>query len=200
VSLIDPEFLKKMPQPKPGDYLIAIRRPDSPTFRSNGITKMRTGLRELYGKDWHKKDFAGQNLGELAETPSTIFYPVFTDMLQEGLATGVYHMSGGAHNGKLARPLAKYGLHADIANPFEPPALMNRLVKHFKLKPEEAYEIWNMGNEGYVAVPDARVFEAVEFLKQRSLEPRVVGKIREEAGKTGVTIHTKSTKVYYSGK
>jgi phosphoribosylformylglycinamidine cyclo-ligase len=198
VGLIDPADLEKQPAPQPGDYLLAVRDPKNPNFRSNGITKVRNGLREIFGDEWHSAEFQGRKVGELAGAPSTILYPAFRALLRKGLASGVYHMSGGSHKGKLAVPLAKLGLHAEISDLFEPSPLMQRLVEHYKSTQEDAYAIWPMGNDGYVAT--SNIGEAVVVLNRHGLEVRCVGQIAKEPGRTGLTIKLPAGEVRYPGK
>jgi phosphoribosylaminoimidazole (AIR) synthetase len=175
-----------------------IRNKDNPTFRSNGITKVREGLKQIYGEEWHMQKFNGQKVGKLAGAPSTVFYTVFRELLGRKFATSCSHMSGGAYEGKFARVFAKYGLYAEISDLFEPPALMQKLVEHYKLVPEEAYRIWNMGNEGYITT--ANVEDAAAVLKRHGLEGRKVGVVAAACDKTGLTIKLKDAEIYYPGK
>ncbi len=89
-------------------------------------------------------------------------------------------------------------LHAEISDLFEPSPLMQKLVEHYKLAPAEAYEIWNMGNEGYITT--TRLEDAVAVLKKYGLEGRNVGVISPARDKTGLTIKLKSGEIYYPGR
>ncbi|MBI5880537.1 hypothetical protein HZB90_00230 [archaeon] len=111
VSVIDEEYLKHPLVPSAGEYLVAIA--DMPNPRSNGITSKRELMNKVLGIRWHKTKIGRAFLDYLA-TPSTLLYPVFRELADNRLATSFYHMSGGAYKGKLARPLAKHGLFADI--------------------------------------------------------------------------------------
>jgi phosphoribosylaminoimidazole (AIR) synthetase len=198
VSLIDEKALANPPVPKPGNYIVVIRNKDNPTFRSNGITKVREGLKQIYGEEWHMQKFNDHRVGKLAGAPSTVFYPVFRELWGRKFATSFSHMSGGAYEGKFARVFAKYGLYAEISDLFEPPALMQKLVEHYKLAPEEAYRIWNMGNEGYITT--ARLNDAVGVLRRYGLEGKSVGVVTAAHDKTGLTIKLKDAEIYYPGK
>ena len=199
VSLIDDATLKNPPVPKPGDYILAIRDPEHLGFRSNGITKLRQGLAKVFGENWHKEKFWDKNVAELAAVPSTVFYPVFRELWQKKLATSFYHMSGGAHNGKLARPLAKHNLYAELHNVFKPTALMQLLVDQMGITPEDAYAMWNMGNEAYITTKSPT--QAARVLHKYGLESIVAGVVQAaENNKTGITINLPLKQIYYSGR
>jgi len=135
VCLIDEERLKNPLKPSAGEYLVAIRGKPNP--RSNGITAKRKIINSLgqewcrnSGKEeWHETREGKEFLGYLAE-PSTILYSVFKDLIDKDVATSVYHLSGGAWDGKLARPLTKHNLFAKLKNIFPPDWRESALVGH----------------------------------------------------------------------
>ncbi len=151
ISFIDEQSVKGMPSPKEGDYLFAIRNPENPfTFRSNGITEVREGFNSLYGSEWHRSVYSGITAGNWAGSPSTVFYPLVKRLFSAGLISGFFHMSGGAFKEKLAEPLADLGLGARLDNLYEPSPAMRLLAESQGITMEEAYRIWNMGNEAFV--------------------------------------------------
>lgn len=199
ISLIDDETLKNPPVSQPDDYILAIRDPKNLGFRSNGITKLRQGLAQVFGADWHKEQYLGKNVAELAAVPSTVFYPAFRKLWENKLATAFYHMSGGAHKGKLARPLAKHNLYAEISDLFEPPELMQLLLEKMNINPDVACELWNNGNEAYITTKAP--VQVTHWLYTYGLESRLVGAVRAaENNKTGLTIKLHAKEIYYSGK
>lgn len=203
VSTIDEERLQNPLKPKEGDFLIAIRS-KNPNPRSNGITARRTLMNKLGSAwlegtefdEWHETSKGKEFLKYLA-TPSTIFYPIFSDLIEKGLASSVYHMSGGAFNGKLAKPLAKEGLFSNISNLFSMSLIEDELYQFSEASLETAFENWPMGNEGFITSDNAS--EAITYLENSGYEARITGRL--ESGKTGVEIHTPQGKVInYSGK
>ncbi|MDP2926162.1 MAG: hypothetical protein Q8N99_07330 [Nanoarchaeota archaeon] len=206
VSTIDDARLKDLPKPNPGDYLVAIRGKPNP--RSNGITVKREIMEKLFGKHWHMED-AGKVFGEFLAEPSTVFYPVFKELLDNGFATSVYHMSGGAYDGKLARPFARHGLYVEIGKKDEQgfvegglfdPDWREVLMAAYSLSLRNAHAKWPMGNEAFVTCEDPERAKAV--LTGRRYESRVVGRLEEAAqGKTGVRFRAfNGEEVYFSGK
>jgi phosphoribosylaminoimidazole (AIR) synthetase len=113
VSLVDPEELKRLPVPKPGQYVLGLYNIDNRNLRCNGITDQREILEHIKGYHWHK-EFGGSELLEAVSAPSTIFYHFFRGLFKEGLVSKVGHFSGGAYDGKFAKQLGKYGLGANL--------------------------------------------------------------------------------------
>ena len=197
VSIIDEERLRNPPIPHEGEYLVAIR--GAPNPRANGMTEKRKTMVKLFGEDYHITEVGKIFLAYLA-APSTVFYPVFKDLIDQGLATSVYHMSGGAYNGKLARPIAKHGLFAGIENLFAPDWRELALGGAAFTSAQTAYAKWPMGNEGFVTTTNADA--VIDYLKSKGLEGRVVGRLeKRDDGKTGVELTAfNGEKVSFSGK
>lgn len=200
VSTINEERLNNPLKPRPGDYVIAIRGIPNP--RSNGITDKRKITADILGQDWHKTR-EGKIFLEYLAQPSTILYPFYQNCIDDGIVSSTTHMSGGAHDGKLARPLAKHNLFAKLENLFPPDWRDSMFAGRNFATVEQAYGKWPMGNDGYVttSTPD-KVMELLEGYIVDSLEGRVVGRVEEAVnGKTGVEITTPSGKtVYFSGR
>lgn len=200
VSTIDEERLNNPLKPSVGEYLVAIRGRPNP--RSNGITDKRSTMVQLFGNDWHNTPIGKIFLDYLAE-PSTVFYGAFKALIDTDLATSVYHMSGGAFKGKLARPLAKHGLFASLENLFPPDWRELTLSGARFTNAETAYAKWPMGNEGFVST--ARPEETRAALTQYGLESRVVDQLQSaHDGITGIKLKdiraSDGNDVYFSGK
>lgn len=199
VSVINEELLKNPPIPTAGEYIIAIR--GSPNPRSNGITDKRKAMVRVFGNKWHKTP-EGKMFMEFLAEPSTIFYRIFDELMESGNATSVYHMSGGAYNGKLAKPLADHGLYVRLEGLF-PPDWRELALAGFGFTPAEvAYAKWPMGNEGFITTrnPD----EAGRIITKYGLDARTVGQLQAaKDGVTGVTIagikSSDGKEVYFSG-
>ncbi len=200
VSVINESILRNLPKPSAGDYLIAIRGRPNP--RSNGITDKRKIMIELFGEEWHETKYGRQFL-EFLEEPSTVFYNVFKCLRGKNLATSFYHMSGGAFDGKLARPLAKNNLFVSIKNLF-PADWREYAIAGRRLTPAEiAYAKWPMGNEGFVTAPAPE--KAIYFIRESGLECKIVGQLEQaKDGRTGVELagikSSNGGNVYYPGK
>ncbi len=197
VSVIDEERLRNPPEPHVGEFLVTMRGKPNP--RSNGITDKRKAMIEFFGEDWHKTRVGKIFLDYLAQ-PSTVLFPVFNELLEQHLATSFYHMSGGAYNGKLARPIAKHDLFVKIDNLFEPDWRELFFVGVSSTTPEVAYSKWPMGNDGFITTssPD----QAIKVIQKHDLEARVVGKLeRATNDKSGVELRAfNGTSVYFPGK
>jgi phosphoribosylaminoimidazole (AIR) synthetase len=200
VSVIDEALLKNLPKPRAGEYLIAIRGRPNP--RSNGITDKRKIMVEMLGQDWHKTE-EGKKFMEFLGEPSTIFYGLFSGLRERGIATSFYHMSGGAYDGKLARPLAKHGLFAQIKGLYPVDWREEIIVRKKFTQPEIAFAKWPMGNEGFVTTSNPA--ESLEFIRAQNLECKVVSRLEiANNGRTGVELAeitaSDGKPVYYSGK
>jgi len=194
VSTIDEERLANPLKPKAGDYIVAIR--GKPTPRSNGITAKRETMVKVFGNEWHKTDIGKIFMEYLAE-PSTIFYPVFRELVDNNLASSVYHMSGGAYNGKLARPIAQHGLFAHMENLFEPDWREVTLAA-YSLSAKEAYAKFPMGNEGFITTDYPS--KAIQVINKFGLEARVVAELKK-TDRTGVEFKAfNGQDIYFSGK
>jgi phosphoribosylaminoimidazole (AIR) synthetase len=200
VSVIDEKVLANLPKPSAGEALIAIRGKPNP--RSNGITDKRKAMVEMMGFDWHLTE-DGQRFLEFLGEPSTVFYGLFTDLRKAALATSFYHMSGGAFNGKLAKPLAKHNLFVEVRGLFPADWREYTLAGKRFTSAEVAYGKWPMGNEGFVT--SKAPGNAMAFIRRNGLECNVVGTLQTARGRrTGVElaeiIGSDGKSVYYSGR
>lgn len=198
VSVIDEERLKNPPAPQAGDLLIAIR--GKPTPRSNGITDKRKAMIAMLGNDWHNTE-KGKYFMEFLAEPSTVFYPLFDALLSKGLASSVYHMSGGAYKGKLAAPLAKHNLFVRVRDLFPVDPREKELAG--STPNETAYAKWPMGNEGFVT--SSKPQEAIDFIKAFGLDASDAGHVKSaKKEKTGVELlgiyGSDGKPVYFSGR
>jgi len=198
VSVIDEERLKNPLKPSPGEYIIAIRKNQNP--RSNGITDKRKIMIQELGQDWHTTHI-GKIFLEYLSTPSTILYPIFKDLIDKGLATSVYHMSGGAFKGKLAKPLAEHNLFVKLNLLFQPDIRERLFIDASNATTETAYGKWPMANDGFITTknPD----ESIGLIQSQGFEARLMSSKIEKAidGKTGVELRAfNGEKIYYSGR
>jgi len=196
VSVIDEERLLNPLRPREGESLIAIAGKPNP--RSNGITKRREIAIAMLGANYHETE-EGKILLEYLAEPSTVLYPVFKKLVDSGLATSVYHMSGGAYKGKLAVPLAKHDLFAEIEGQFPPHPMDIEMAKFMEASPESIYTQWGMGTDGLAS--SAKQKEAIAVIQEMGFKAREVAKLQKIEGKTGVALTAfDGSMVAYSGK
>ena len=196
VSLIDEERLKNPLHPSEGEYLVAVKGRPNP--RSNGITDLRKIMIAWLGENWHQTG-EGKKYLKFLSAPSTILYPAFRELVDERLATSVYHLSGGAYNGKLAKPLAKAGLFAPIHDLFPPAEEARVLAEKLGGTTASWYAKWPMGTDGFVTTND--VHETISRLRKHGLEGRVVARLQTAREKSGVELTAyNGEKVYFSGR
>lgn len=189
ISTVNEARLRNPPRSEPEDYLVGVRNSQNPNPRSNGISRLRTLAWQSFGHkptdDWHLNPEAKDCLRFLA-APSTIFYPLFNEVLQDGSATAVYHMSGGAFDGKLAKPLAENGLHATLDNLFTADPCLTRFAEKGGIGAKDAYKMWHMGTEALVSTKNPRA--VIAAAKERGYDARIVGQISASDGRAGATL------------
>lgn len=206
VSTVDERWLESPPVAREGDVLVAVRGRSNP--RSNGITSRREMMAKVFGENWHKREECMAFLDYLCE-PSTVLYPFFAHVLDKGLANGVYHLSGGAYDGKLARPLAKLGLFVRLTDIFAPNkcdmffvdrrlASSNYAANNISTEAlTSAFAKYSMGTDGFVATNNHH--GVVESARKCGLDAKVVGRL-ERSDRTGVEIQFAQKKIYFSGR
>jgi len=200
VSTIDGRRLANLPAPRAGNYLVAAR--GKPTPRSNGITDQRAAMIAMLGERWHETT-EGRHFLEYLSEPSTCFYPVFMELLDSGMASSVYHLSGGAFDGKLAKPLAKRNLYALLHGLFEPDPRALRIAEFMGTPMEKAYAKWPMGNEAFVTTHEPE--RTIQIFNKYGMEARKVGIVEyAPRGGAGVELEgiksSNDTDVYFPGK
>ncbi|GEM_PF-1378726 len=212
VGVIDEECLRNPPKPSAGEYLVAIS--GVPNMRSNGARDKRKAMIKAFGEEWHKdldktvvvegREYTVWNFLEYLTNPSIVLYPAFKELLDKGLASSVYHMSGGAYKDKLARPLAQHKLFAEVMNLFPPSFADIFFAQQLGNSLETCYKKWPMGNDGFVTTSDPDA--VIDILKKTySLNARIVGKVESAVdGRTGVELAnvkgSDGKPVYFSGR
>lgn len=175
-------------QIQPGDRLVGVTELG---FRSNGITDVRKGMLAEHGKRWQEKVVPGlgnASLGQLVQTPSTIYTPLITrlnggyDITNEPVARihGVAHITGGGQPSKLGRMLEPSGYGAAITDPIDPPAIMKHVQDIRGFDDRTAYGKWHMGPGMVIATPEPEV--VVAEAKRMGFAPKVIGEVTRSPG------------------
>ncbi|MBI2044097.1 hypothetical protein HYT24_01915 [Candidatus Pacearchaeota archaeon] len=196
VSVIDENRLRNPLVPKEGERVVAIRGPPNP--RSNGITARREIMEKVFGPMWHNVAEAAPYVDYLTR-PSNIMFPLFDELIDNGLATSVTHLSGGSYNGKLAKPLGRHGLYAELKGLFEPDPAEKFFIENSGSSVADMYQKWPMGTDAFITTRDLRT--ALEVIAKHGREGKNVGMTQRRGdGRTGVELTTyNGEKVSFSG-
>lgn len=181
----------------PGQVVVALKEEG---FRSNGISSARQALKEKFGPKWWQNPEAKDSIREAA-TPS-VLYDLYVNTLHgwhnknfkpEITIYSIIHLSGGAFREKFAKSLLfPKKLSAELADLWEPPAIMKKCAEWRKISDEEFYEVWN-GGQGMLLVLDEKDAEyAVKRAADFGIQAKVAGKITRTA-KPQVSINSKLT-------
>ena len=181
-----------------GQVIIALKENG---FRCNGISSMRSALRQKFGKEWWKNNNAKKSIKECA-TPS-VLYDVFVNTLHgwfkkdfkpEIRIHSVVHLSGGALKEKLANDiLFPRGLSAELYDLWEPPKIMRECAQWRKVTDEEFYEVWHGGQGMLLIINEKDTAYCIKRAKDFNIQAKIVGKITKEKTPQ-VTINSKLTK------
>lgn len=164
----------------PDDTVITLR---SPGFRSNGFSRARRILHEHYGEDWHAQRFGVSSWGTALLTPSVIYSPLVTKILESEIPVGgIAHITGGGVPDNLGRVLRVKGFGAFLDGLYPPAEAMKCLQTLGKIPIETAYRQWNMGNGMLLIVPPSRVDDVLFRAAADGYEARVAGRITESPG------------------
>ncbi len=164
-----------------GDMLVGLREEG---FRANGLSLVRKVMKNTHGEKWHETSYQGIRLGELVLHPSTIYSKAVVEMFggfrgePKAEIHGVAHITGGGIPEKLRRILKPSGLGAYLNNPFTPYELMHYCQEKGRVKDEEAYRTWNMGQGMILITPTPSPL--IEVARRHNLEARVIGEVTSD--------------------
>lgn len=158
---------------RPGDLVLALQ---SRGLRSNGFSLARRILEEHHGPSWHELVWEGATLGERLLTPSKIYAPAITGLLDAGiLPHAVIHVTGGGVPDNLMRVLSPLKLGAELTELWPPHPIMDYLRTLGDISGQTAYRQWNMGNGMLVVVAEEDGVKALDSLSSASA--RLAGSI-----------------------
>lgn len=148
-----------------GQVIIALKENG---FRCNGISSVRSALKQQFGEKWWSNPEAKDSV-QKAAAPSVLYDDFVntlngwfnTDFKPEVKIHSIVHLSGGGIKEKLAKDiLFPRGLSANLDNLWQPPEIMVQCAKWRNIPDEEFYEVWN-GGQGMLLVIDPENAETV---------------------------------------
>ncbi len=167
---------------KEGDALVGL---EENGFRSNGLSLVRKvfskALWPIWGQDWHKAQYNGVSVAQLALNPSTIYSGSVVDMFggfnrePKAKIHGIAHITGGGLPEKLGRMLKPSGLGANISDPFTPFPLMFHCQEIGGVTDREAYSTWNMGQGMVIATPEPS--KVIGIADDWNINAKVIGEV-----------------------
>lgn len=168
---------------KPGNSIVAF---EEPGLRCNGISLVRTLLREHYGEDWQSVKLGDKTLIDLALAPSIIYTPILNELIggydlttkAKARIHAAAHITGGGIPEKLGRALRASGYGASITDPFNPSPLMLLCQELGNVTDKEAYKTWNMGNGMMIVTPDPEV--VVATAQSHGVNAKIIGAITKD--------------------
>lgn len=162
-----------------GDVVVAL---GSPGFRSNGFSLLRRVLGEAYGPNWHETPALGTTWGLLALTPSVIYAPLVTGLLDANVRlTGAAHVTGGGIPNKLGRVLARSPFGANVTDPCDAPEAALLAQRIGDVSDADAYRAWNMGQGFMLVAPETELPAILEACTKHGHHAKVAGRIDETA-------------------
>ncbi len=182
-------------QIKPGNVVISLK---SRGFRSNGFSAIRRILKEKLGDEWHHEQYDDKTTwGEKILTPSLIYAPLITSLIQNNLIPkGIAHITGGGVFDNFRRVLKMTDTGAVLDNLFGPLPEMLKIQEMGKVSNEDAYLWWNMGNGMLLVVEEQFIDRILQEAEKMNYECQVAGKITADNSISAVFPSFTLTKKY----
>lgn len=164
---------------KPGQVVFSLK---SRGFRSNGFSSVRRIMTEVLGENWHLQKYDDtQTWGEVLLTPSLIYAPFITALIQSGISlTGIAHITGGGVFDNFRRVLKVNKVGAELNHLYEPLPFMKKVQELGNISNEEAYLWWNMGNGMLFVAAEEQASAILEKAREMQYECRIAGKITSD--------------------
>ncbi len=172
-DIIDGRSIKK------GDVLVGLK---SSGLHSNGFSLVRK-LVKMDKKSLSKYiDAFGKTLGEELLTPTRIYVKTLLELAKSFKIKGAAHITGGGFIENIPRIIPK-GLGVEITlGSWDMPPVFDFIVNKAKLKPEEAYNTFNMGIGMVIAVNPDQSSNVAFAARNSGEESFVIGTVVEGEG------------------
>lgn len=165
---------------KAGDVIISLK---SRGFRSNGFSLLRKIMQANFGDEWHKEAYdETKTWGEALLTPSLIYCTLVNKIIQSNIIPkGIAHITGGGLADNFRRVLKTTHLGANLNNLFEPLEVIQKVMDLGKVKSEDAYLYWNMGNGMLMVVDESEVDKVLSLAEAAGYKARAAGVITQNS-------------------
>lgn len=163
-----------------GDVVISLQ---SPTFRSNGFSKIRRVMQATFGDEWHNAIFdeeKGTTYGQALLAPCLIYSPLIQHFIQSDIKiNGIAHITGGGIADNFSRVLRANQLGAVLDSLHAPTPLMQKVQTLGNVSDEDAYLYWNMGNGMLLAANPSQAEQILALAAAKGYQAKIAGRITE---------------------
>ena len=141
-------------------------------------------MKQAFGKKWHQAPYdERQSWGEILLTPSLIFSPAITALLDAGChLKGIAHITGGGIEDNFKRVLKTNQLGAVLDHLFAPLPVMQALQKLGNIPDDKAYLYWNMGNGMLITIDEREANKVLKILETAGYAAKIAGLVTGEEG------------------
>lgn len=163
---------------KQGDIIVSLK---SRGFRSNGFSLIRKIMKDNFGIKWHSKLYGKEKTwGEVLLTPSLIYSPLVSEILNNYNIKGIAHITGGGIIGNLSRILEVNRVGAYLDSLFEPLEFMREVQRIGNISEKAAYRIWNMGNGMLIIAEESESDGILKLAHNQGYKAQIAGKVISE--------------------
>jgi phosphoribosylformylglycinamidine cyclo-ligase len=173
---------------QPGDLLIGLA---SPGLRSNGYSLARRVLLDRDGRALDGPAFEGahHDLAHELLRPSVIYTPAVLALLRAVDVHAVAHVTGGGIPGNLSRVLPERCDAVVDRSTWEPPRIFDEIQRAGDVDPDEMAHVFNLGIGMIVVVPPEDHHRALDLLRTKGVDPRVIGAVEPGTGQVRLIGH-----------
>ena len=176
VGVVDKPTIVNGETIKPGDVLLGL---PSTGIHTNGYTLARTVLFDSYGVDDRVDELGGETIGEALLRVHRSYLGAIQALVNDGLAQGLVHVTGGGLPGNLRRVLPDGCTAAVDYSTWERPPIFDLIQREGDVPEADMRQTFNLG-VGLVAVvrPDEEA-AARRVLDKVGETPFQIGRVEE---------------------